>query len=65
MDVSKNALKSRISSLVSDFGRLKFDESIWCIPRLPQDPKICGIDDAKVVGDLIAEDVPLFRHVLS
>lgn len=37
----------------------------YIIPRLPQDPKICGIDDAKVVGDLIAEDVPLFRHVLS
>src|SRR3984957_1547752 len=30
-----------------------------------ENPKICGIDDAEVVGDLIAVDMPIPRHLLA
>ena len=30
-----------------------------------ENPKICGIDDAEVVGDLVAVDMPVPRHLLA
>jgi len=30
-----------------------------------ENPKICGIDDAEVVGDLVAVDRPVPRHLLA
>src|SRR5262249_47592153 len=30
-----------------------------------ENPKIGGVDDAEVVGDRIAEDSPVFRHLLA
>ena len=35
------------------------------IPRSRENPKICGIDDAEVVGDLVAIDRPVPRHCLA
>jgi hypothetical protein len=30
-----------------------------------ENPKICRIDDAEVVGDLVAVDMPVPRHLLA
>ena len=30
-----------------------------------ENPKICGIDDAEVVGDLVAVDMPVPRHLFA
>ena len=30
-----------------------------------ENPKICGIDDAEVVGDLVTVDMPVPRHLLA
>src|SRR5882672_1141587 len=38
--------------------------SSGCIPLFLENPKIGGVDDAKVVGDRIAEDGPFFWHFL-
>jgi len=35
------------------------------IPRLSENPKIPGVDDAEVVGDLVAEVMPVSRHLLT
>ena len=34
------------------------------IPLRPENPKIGGVYNAEVVGDRIAEDGPVFRHLL-
>ena len=36
-----------------------------CILSSHENPKICRIDDAEVVGDLIAVDMPIPRHLLA
>src|SRR6186713_2997881 len=45
------------------------DQSISHSPRdilsSRENPKICGIDDAKVVCDLVAVDRPVPRHLLA
>ncbi|MGP0001950.1 MAG: TauD/TfdA dioxygenase family protein [Acetobacteraceae bacterium] len=37
----------------------------WHILSSRENPKICGIDDAEVVGDLVAVDMPVPRHLLA
>lgn len=34
------------------------------IPRLSENPKIPGVDDAEVVGDLVTETMLVSRHLL-
>src|SRR3984957_14699581 len=36
-----------------------------CILSSHKNPKICGIDDAEVVGDLVAVDMPVPRRLLA
>ena len=38
---------------------------IVIIPRLSENSKIPGVDDAEVVGDLVAETMPVSRHLLT
>ena len=38
---------------------------VFAIPSSRENPKICGIDDAEVVGDLVAVDMPVPRHRLA
>ena len=40
-------------------------EALYLILSSRENPKICGIDDAEVVGDLIAVDMPIPRHLLA
>jgi len=40
-------------------------KSMGYIPRLSENPKIPGVDDAEVVGDLVAETMPVSRHLLT
>ena len=39
--------------------------SVRVIPSSRENPKICGVDDAEVVGDLVAVDAPVPRHLLA
>jgi uncharacterized membrane protein len=41
------------------------DNFIRCILSSRENPKIGGIDDAEVVGDLVAVDMPVPRHLLA
>src|SRR4029077_9653767 len=45
------------------------EKDFQCYPGIilssRENPKICGIDDAEVVGDLVAIDVPVPRHLLA
>src|SRR5437588_12903770 len=44
---------------------IRGDESRFLIiPLRPENPKIGGVYNAEVVGDRIAEDGPVFRHLL-
>src|SRR5713101_6825663 len=42
---------------------LTFDRYIQLIPLRLENPKIGRVDDAEIVGDRIAEDGPVFRHL--
>src|SRR5271166_1375864 len=37
--------------------------SFWGIPLRLENPKIGRVDDAEIVGNRIAEDGPVFRHL--
>ena len=42
---------------------VKFVDALILSSR--ENPKICGIDDTEVVGDLVAVDMPVPRHLLA
>jgi hypothetical protein len=46
-------------------GASAADTAIRYILSSRENPRICGIDDAEVVGDLIAVDMPVPRHLLA
>ena len=43
-------------------GWRKFPDKFAVIPRLSDDPKLVAVDDAEVVGDSIAEAVPVLGN---
>jgi hypothetical protein len=68
-DLTQWGLRWRASDLPwhqPGFGDVNDTNLIISIIPLPlEDPKIGRIDDAEIVGDRIAEDGPVFRHLLA
>ncbi len=50
----------QISDIVPNVKKIA---ALWDIPLRLENPKIGRVDDAEIVGDRIAEDGPVFRHL--